>query len=133
GNRTRIDTNAGVETVAGPPVSDERAVTCPSCGARWPDSFKFCGACGSPPDAAKRPDEVEERKIVTALFADLAASTDLASRLDPEDLRGILRPFFTAMVEEIERFGGTVEKFIGDAVVAVFGVPVAHEDDPERA
>jgi class 3 adenylate cyclase len=83
--------------------------------------------------AESAPHEVEERKIVTALFADLAASTELAARLDPEDLRGILRPFFTAMVEEIERFGGTVEKFIGDAVVAVFGVPVAHEDDPERA
>ena len=57
----------------------------------------------------------------------------MATRLDPEDLRGVLRPFFDAMVEEIERFGGTVEKFIGDAVVAVFGVPVAHEDDEERA
>src|SRR5439155_20875380 len=77
--------------------------------------------------------QVEERKVVTVLFADLTASTELASELDPEDLRGVLRPFFEAMVEEIERFGGTVEKFIGDAVMAVFGVPVAHEDDPERA
>src|SRR4029077_8140165 len=57
----------------------------------------------------------------------------MATRLDTEDLRGVLKLFFDAMVEEIERFGGTVEKFIGDAVMAVFGVPVAHEDDPERA
>jgi class 3 adenylate cyclase/tetratricopeptide (TPR) repeat protein len=76
---------------------------------------------------------VQERKVVTSLFADLAASTELSTRLDPEDLRQVLEPFFAAMVEEIERFGGTVEKFIGDAVVAFFGVPVAHEDDPERA
>src|SRR5207247_247553 len=74
-----------------------------------------------------------ERKVVTVLIADLAASTELAARTDPEDLRAVLRPFFEAMVEEIDRFGGTVEKFIGDAVVAVFGAPVAHEDDPERA
>ena len=75
----------------------------------------------------------EERKVVTVIFADLSGSTEMATRLDPEDLRGVLRPFFDAMVEEIERFGGTVEKFIGDAVMAVFGVPVAHEDDEERA
>jgi class 3 adenylate cyclase/CRP-like cAMP-binding protein/tetratricopeptide (TPR) repeat protein len=77
--------------------------------------------------------ELEERKVVTVLFADLTASTELASRLDPEDLRVLLRRFFEAMVEEIERLDGTVEKFIGDAVVAVFGVPATHEDDPERA
>ncbi len=67
------------------------------------------------------------------VFADLTASTEMASRLDPEDLRGVLRPYFDAMAQEVDRFGGTVEKFIGDAVVAVFGAPVAHEDDPERA
>ncbi len=75
----------------------------------------------------------EERKVVTMLFADLTASTELASRLDPEDLRAVLHPFYEAMGTEIERFGGTVEKFIGDAVVAAFGAPIAHEDDPERA
>jgi class 3 adenylate cyclase/tetratricopeptide (TPR) repeat protein len=75
----------------------------------------------------------EERKEVTVLFADLTRSTEMAARLDPEDLRGVLRPFFDAMVGEIERYGGTVEKYIGDAVMAVFGVPVSHEDDPERA
>ncbi len=76
---------------------------------------------------------MQERKIVTALFADLTASTELASTLDPEELQSVLRPFFEAMSVEIERFDGTVEKYIGDAVVAVFGAPVAHEDDPERA
>ena len=85
---------------------------------------------GSGPAAGVTP---EERKVVTVIFADLSGSTEMATRLDPEDLRGVLRPFFDAMVEEIERFGGTVEKFIGDAVMAVFGVPVAHEDDEERA
>ena len=76
---------------------------------------------------------LEERKVVTMLFADLTASTEMSSRLDPEDLRSVLRPFFDAMADEIGRYGGTVEKFIGDAVVAAFGAPVAHEDDPERA
>lgn len=75
----------------------------------------------------------EERKIVTVLFADLVSSTELASRLDPEDLRSVQRSFFGAMRTEIVGAGGTVEKFIGDAVVAVFGAPMAHEDDPVRA
>jgi class 3 adenylate cyclase len=76
---------------------------------------------------------LDERKVVSMLFADLTASTEIAARLDPEDLRAVLHPFFDAMVDEIARYGGTVEKFIGDAVVAVFGAPVAHEDDPVRA
>jgi class 3 adenylate cyclase/tetratricopeptide (TPR) repeat protein len=115
--------------------------TCPNCGATSPASFRFCGNCATPltgeaPAVQARPQvqpELEERKVVTVLFADLTASTELASRLDPEDLRGILTPFFEAMVEEITAYGGTIQKFIGDAVVAVFGVPAAHEDDPERA
>jgi class 3 adenylate cyclase/CRP-like cAMP-binding protein/tetratricopeptide (TPR) repeat protein len=110
------------------------AVTCSSCGGPIPAGARFCPSCGTPVSAvAAPPEELEERKVVTVLFADLTASTELAAQLDPEDLRRILRPFFEAMVEEIERFGGTVEKFIGDAVVAVFGAPIAHEDDPERA
>ena len=125
-------------------------VVCPACGTPNPTGNRFCGACGSALDAeatasapavvspAEQPDErpdeqPEERKVVTSLFADLTASTELAARLDPEDLRAVLAPFFDAMHEEITRYGGTVEKFIGDAVVAFFGVPVAHEDDPERA
>jgi class 3 adenylate cyclase/tetratricopeptide (TPR) repeat protein len=111
--------------------------TCPSCDQSWPPSFRFCGSCGTPLEGQQQagvaPVTPEERKVVTVIFADLSGSTELATRLDPEDLRGVLRPFFDAMVEEIERFGGTVEKFIGDAVMAVFGVPVTHEDDEERA
>src|SRR5438477_55562 len=96
---------------------------CPNCGATSPASFRFCGNCATPLTSAPQPVEpeeaLEERKVVTVLFADLTASTELAARLDPEDLRGVLTPFFEAMAEEIDAFGGTVQKFIGDAVVAV--------------
>ena len=74
-----------------------------------------------------------ERKVVTVLFADLVGFTSRAETLDPEDVEAILRPYHARLRDELERFGGTVEKFIGDAVVTVFGAPVAHEDDPERA
>jgi class 3 adenylate cyclase/tetratricopeptide (TPR) repeat protein len=75
----------------------------------------------------------EERKIITVLFADLVGFTARAEQLDPEDVRAILSPYYARLRRELERFGGTVEKFIGDAVMALFGAPVAHEDDPERA
>src|SRR5207237_348900 len=74
-----------------------------------------------------------ERKIVTVLFCDLVGFTARAERLDPEDVGRVLGPYYTCARSELERFGGTVEKFIGDAVMAVFGAPLAHEDDPERA
>jgi len=110
--------------------------TCSVCGETSPAGFRFCGNCGAPlggGTAVVAPEELEERKVVTVLFADLTASTELAARLDPEDLRGVLTPYFEAMVDEVSRFGGTVEKFAGDAVVVIFGVPASHEDDPERA
>ena len=112
--------------------------TCPSCGTANPLANRFCGSCGIalvpvPERPSQRAGSLEERKVVTMLFADLTASTEMSSRLDPEDLRSVLRPFFDAMAGEIGRYGGTVEKFIGDAVVAAFGAPVAHEDDPGRA
>src|SRR5947208_2624961 len=75
----------------------------------------------------------QERKVVTALFADLVGFTHRSEQLDPEDVAAILRPYHERLRAELERRGGTVEKFIGDAVMAVFGAPVAHEDDPERA
>ena len=75
----------------------------------------------------------EERKVVTVLFADLVGFTSRSERLDPEDVRALLSPYYARLRAELERFGGTVEKFIGDAVMALFGAPVAHEDDPERA
>jgi adenylate cyclase len=74
-----------------------------------------------------------ERKVVTVLFADLVGFTARSEQLDPEDVEAILRPYHERLRGELERFGGTVEKFIGDAVMALFGAPVAHEDDPERA
>ena len=74
-----------------------------------------------------------ERKVVTVLFADLVDFTSQAETLDPEDVDAILRPYHERLRSELERFGGTVEKFIGDAAMALFGAPVTHEDDPERA
>ena len=74
-----------------------------------------------------------ERKVVTVLFADLVGFTARSESLDPEDVEAILRPYHERLRTELEQRGGTVEKFVGDAVMAVFGAPVAHEDDPERA
>ncbi|HTD20070.1 MAG TPA: adenylate/guanylate cyclase domain-containing protein, partial [Ktedonobacteraceae bacterium] len=75
----------------------------------------------------------EERRLVTIMFADITGSTPLADRLDPEDMRAILTGYFNLMTEQIRKHDGTVEKYIGDAVMAVFGAPIAHEDDPDRA
>ncbi len=93
--------------------------------------MRFCGGCGRAllPFTTPR----EERKLVTVLFADVVGSTRLAGTVDPEQVRAQMARFFDAAREEIVRYGGTVEKFIGDAVMAVFGLPVIHEDDPERA
>jgi class 3 adenylate cyclase/tetratricopeptide (TPR) repeat protein len=89
----------------------------------------MCGAALTPAAAPAR----EERKVVTILFTDLVGSTARAEGLDPEDVRATLSAYYAQLRAELERHGGTVEKFIGDAVMAVFGAPVAHEDDPERA
>src|SRR6266571_5286728 len=107
-------------------------LTCPSCGQENPEGFRFCGACASPL-TQEAPAPREERKVVTVLFADLVGFTDRAERMDPEDVRAVQDPYWGHLRSELERHGGTVEKFIGDAVVAVFGAPVVHEDDPERA
>ena len=106
--------------------------TCPSCGHENADTAKFCAECGS---ALCRvaPVQREERKVVSVVFVDLVGSTARAETSDPEDVRALLRVYHERARGELESFGGTVEKFIGDAVVAVFGAPVAHEDDPERA
>jgi class 3 adenylate cyclase len=103
---------------------------CASCGQDNPDVAKFCLACGAP--LAAQP-TTEERKLITVLFTDIVGSTAKAEQMDPEDVRARLAPYYTRLRSELEAFGGTVEKFIGDAVVALFGAPVAHEDDPERA
>src|SRR5438093_10423113 len=104
---------------------------CANCGQENPDVARFCLACGTRlvGSGAAR----EERKVVTVLFADLVGFTSRAEQLDPEDVRAMLSPYYARLRQELERRGGTVEKFIGDAVMALFGAPVAHEDDPERA
>ena len=105
---------------------------CPSCGHSNEAAARFCSACGVAL-VETEPIGREERKVVTVLFADLVGFTGRAEQLDPEDVGAILRPYHDRLRSELERFGGTVEKFIGDAVMALFGAPVAHEDDPERA
>jgi len=107
-------------------------VICPSCRQQNPEGARFCNACGSTLQAEDR-GLGEERKTVTVVFVDLVGFTAQAERLDPEDVRGLLAPYHSHVRGELERRGGTVEKFIGDAVMAVFGAPAAHEDDPERA
>ena len=107
-------------------------MNCPVCGQENPAGFKFCGACGAELDAAPATAR-EERKVISVLFADLVGFTSRAEKLDPEDVRAMLSPYYARLRHELERHGGTVEKFIGDAVVALFGAPIAHEDDPERA
>jgi class 3 adenylate cyclase len=107
-------------------------ITCPNCGNPNPEGARFCMNCAHSLAAAVEPGR-EARKVVTVVFADVTGSTGLGERLDPESLRAIMGRWFEAMREVLERHGGTVEKFIGDAVVAVFGVPTLHEDDALRA
>ena len=105
--------------------------SCPGCGKELPGEFPFCPFCGAALAAA--PEAREQRKVVTVLFCDVTGSTELGEKLDPETLRALLARYFEQMKAIIERHGGSVEKFIGDAVMAVFGVPVVHEDDALRA
>jgi class 3 adenylate cyclase/tetratricopeptide (TPR) repeat protein len=105
--------------------------SCPACGEANPDHARFCLKCGTAlTQAAQRG---EERKLVSVLFVDLVGFTSRSDRADPEDVRDTLQLYHSRVKEQIERYGGTVEKFIGDAVMAVFGAPVAHGDDAERA
>lgn len=106
------------------------AMLCPTCDSENPDGATFCNACGARLD--DQPVK-EERKVITALFCDLVGSTALGERLDAEEVSRLLRRYADICRRRIESHGGVVEKFIGDAVVGVFGVPSAHEDDPERA
>ncbi|HVB24407.1 MAG TPA: adenylate/guanylate cyclase domain-containing protein [Ktedonobacteraceae bacterium] len=137
-----------------------RLVVCPNCGTINLPTAKFCIECGTPlrqgvarsaqpvpvspvptPSASTNQtsplldaiNAPEERRVVTIMFADITGSTQLADHMDPEDMRAILTGYFNLMTEQIRRHGGTVEKYIGDAVMAVFGSPITHEDDPDRA
>jgi class 3 adenylate cyclase/tetratricopeptide (TPR) repeat protein len=105
---------------------------CAVCGQDNPGGFRFCGACGaSLTGPARAP--AEERRLVTVLFCDLVGFTARSDQADPEDVGALLRPYHIRLRAEIERLGGTLDKFVGDGAMAVFGAPVAHEDDPERA
>ncbi len=107
-------------------------LTCAACGVENPEAARFCNSCGARLEAAG-PSPRETRKTVTVLFIDAASSTALGERMDPESLRAVMTRYFDAMREAIESHGGVVEKFIGDAVMAIFGVPTLHEDDALRA
>ena len=104
---------------------------CPSCATELPEDSRFCLRCGV--SLASPAAVAEERKVVTTLFCDLVDFTAMTEQTDPEDVDAVLRRYHAAAREVIESHGGTVEKFVGDAVVGAFGVPAAHEDDPERA
>src|ERR1700752_1520458 len=104
---------------------------CPTCGRESADDGRFCSACGAELAVAER--QRESRKVVTVLFCDLVGSTALGESTDPEALRARMRRYFADLRAILERHGGAVEKFVGDAVMAVFGIPVSHEDDALRA
>ncbi len=104
---------------------------CAVCGSENRVGARFCDACGS--SLAAPADAHEQRKTVTVLFCDVVGSTALGEAADPEALRALLARYFERMRAIVARHGGTVEKFVGDAVMAVFGVPVVHEDDAVRA
>ena len=107
---------------------------CSACATTLPDNARFCPSCGTPVAGPGLGSAVgEKRKVVTALFCDLVGSTALSGVLEPETLRAVVLRYFALMQERIEAHGGAVEKFIGDAVMAVFGVPAVHEDDARRA
>src|SRR3954454_23662652 len=115
------------------------ARACPSCGTTADAAAKFCAECGTGLDAAAPPPAsaasvpVAERRLVTVLFADLVGFTSASEGRDAEETRELLSRYFDVARTVIERYGGTVEKFIGDAVMALWGAPVAQEDDAERA
>jgi class 3 adenylate cyclase len=106
-------------------------IRCPACGQENPDVARFCLACGRELTAAAKPRE--ERRVVSVIFVDLVGFTERSEQLDPEDVRAILAPYHDCVRNEIESFGGSVEKFVGDAVMGVFGAPTAFGDDAERA
>ncbi|MDQ3893874.1 MAG: adenylate/guanylate cyclase domain-containing protein, partial [Actinomycetota bacterium] len=103
--------------------------TCGSCGAENVPGTRFCGYCG----VAATVRAPEERRLVTALFADLSGFTSLAERLDAEQLLEVIDPIIAALTAVVSRYEGYVEKYAGDALLALFGAPVAHDDDPDRA
>ncbi len=114
-----------------PKCGGSLTAACSRCGARVTAGASFCDSCGAPVAASVA--GAEERKLATILFADITGSTSLGEQLDPERMRRLLQTYFDTMSSVIEGWGGRLEKFIGDAIMATFGVPTAREDDPERA
>ncbi len=108
-------------------------LSCPGCGDGSPPGFRFCGHCGAELTALAARRSGEERRFVTVLFVDLVGFTSRSEQLDPEDVQAFLDPYYACARDEIQAFGGEVEKYVGDAIVGLFGAPVAHGDDPERA
>jgi class 3 adenylate cyclase len=106
-------------------------LTCPICGTESPDRYRACGRCGSQLVADRPPEEI--RRVATVVTSDWKGSTALGERLDPESLREVQTRYFDAMRAVFESHGGTIEKIIGDAIVAVFGIPTRREDDALRA
>jgi class 3 adenylate cyclase len=115
----------------GADLDSEAMVACGRCGRDNQEGARFCSSCGAPQDGGPAPREV--RKTVTVVFTDVTGSTSLGEQLDPESLRHVMTRYFDEMRTVLERHGGSVEKFIGDAVMAVFGSPTVHEDDALRA
>ena len=114
-------------------LTDRMPIACPACGQSSPDGFRFCGACGSPLPADRGDSAREVRKTVTVVFCDMAGSTQLADSVDPERVRALMAGYHDVARRVLESHGATIEKFIGDAVMAVFGVPLVREDDALRA
>src|SRR5215470_18179689 len=122
-------------------------VRCPTCGAELPAGFAFCGHCGARLDAPARadpdsspvrplqesPDLSGQRREVTVLFADVAGFTSISERLDPEEVHFLMNRCFDGLGRAVADAEGHIDKYIGDAMMALFGAPIAHEDDPARA
>jgi len=136
--------NCGSENPAGAKFcancGKPQQAVCPECGTPFAEGAKFCANCGIPLGGPARvPAEAapvltaEARKVITALFVDLVDSTRLTERLDPEEARIVVGKFYKVVEHAVERFEGTVANYLGDGVLAVFGLPISHEDDPERA
>ncbi|NKB41456.1 MAG: hypothetical protein GKR86_10505, partial [Ilumatobacter sp.] len=107
----------------------QRLMVCVSCSQPLPEGARFCSFCGH----EVRSNAVEERRVVTVLFADLVGYTALSEHVDPERVKRVVEGAFQPLIDQIERFGGRVDKVLGDGILALFGAPVAHEDDPDRA
>jgi predicted ATPase/class 3 adenylate cyclase len=107
-------------------------IVCPRCSAESPPRFQYCGHCAAPL-AQPIPESAAERRQLTVMFCDLVAATSLSEQLDPEDLRDVLQNYQAVSAAAIGRFGGQVAQYLGDGILAYFGYPLAHEDDPQRA